>query len=132
MVSKIKKGHHPLDGRKMRLQRLSMVLFNTAYALKPRFLFDTGQSPPQFVRKPNCSNSETFQNRGFTVSFWCVERINLFFIISNDSVFEQPFRTNCVRQPRFDCIFKSGFRLNYVILFKDISFFSLLHFWANP
>ena len=39
--------------------------------------------------------------------FWCVEQINLFYIIYNgkyDSVFEQLSRTNCVHKPRFECL----------------------------
>ena len=43
-----------------------------------------------------------FGNQGFTVFFWCTEQINLLFIISDDSIFEQPSRANCLRQPRFD------------------------------
>ena len=30
-----------------------------------------------------------FENRSFTVFFWCTEQINLLFIISDDSIFEQ-------------------------------------------
>ena len=32
----------------------------------------------------------------------------LFIMGKNDSVFEQLSRTNCVRKPRFDCIFKNA------------------------
>ena len=86
----------------MRLHELSKALFVTTRAAKPRFLFGSGYSCSQFVRKPDHSNSEFLGNRGFTVFFWCTEQISLIFTISDVSIFEQPSRANCVRQPRFD------------------------------
>ena len=77
----------------MRLHGLSKALFVTTCPAKPRFLVGSGCSCPKFVQK-----TEVFGEQNKLISF------SLFLMIrfSNKSVFQQPSRPNCLRQPRFD------------------------------
>ena len=73
-------------------------------------------SSPPLIYRGYCNQV----NKSF---FWCIERINFFFIIFNDSVFEQPSGTNCVREPKFDCSFFE----RLVHIFIHLSFPTSLH-----
>ena len=101
MISK-KKGHHALHRRKMRPgQHTNASLFVAYRAFRwshgypgikkkvcgPHKILSGATSSPPLIYRGYCNQV----NKSF---FWCIERINLFFIIFNDSVFEQVgFRT---------------------------------------